>query len=468
MILLVLGIGSLVGFAQNTVNNKLKIGDTMPDLPIAQTYNYKGPEKALSQFRGKILILDFWATWCGPCIAAFPKMEALRKKYNGQIQILPVTSDPLTKVAPLLQAIKNDKGIDLFSVVADTAIRNLFNFRAIPHFVIINKEGVYIADAQEEEINDKNIDQLLLGQSSMFNNKSTVIKRFDPAPTFFNLFVPVTINGEKQKENIPVENLYSSSILTRKIDGLVLPYIWSEGHILILNTGISNIFNSLFGLVLTGGKPKSGHFYFFYDNRVIWDVNNSDLLKYSNDYIDDLIKDKDPNWRKTMDAHRFCYEMKITDTSDRVKLAKQAINDLNNKFKSLLNLSAYAEKRKVKCLVLRRTSEADRIAANNGMQTSLDKIKPTFYGSQMSGQTFYKFMMKLTIDLQNLKTPIVDETGFAGDKLIDINLDAKMTNWKSVNAALVKYDLTFEEAERVIDMVIISDKKSPFFFSTQQ
>jgi len=67
---------------------ELKVGDVVPDITFQKVLNYKSSTARLSDFRGKLVILDIWSVWCSSCIAGFPKLEKLQEKYNDKIQIL--------------------------------------------------------------------------------------------------------------------------------------------------------------------------------------------------------------------------------------------------------------------------------------------------------------------------------------------------------------------------------------------
>lgn len=62
-----------------------------PDLSI-QTMNGKG-SVSLASLQGKIAIIDFWATWCGPCKKSFPALEDLSKKYSDKVVIVGISCD---------------------------------------------------------------------------------------------------------------------------------------------------------------------------------------------------------------------------------------------------------------------------------------------------------------------------------------------------------------------------------------
>jgi len=59
----------------------LAVGAPAPDWKLTDPL---GRAHTLSEYRGKVVVLDFWATWCGPCARVMPRMEKLHRKYGGQ------------------------------------------------------------------------------------------------------------------------------------------------------------------------------------------------------------------------------------------------------------------------------------------------------------------------------------------------------------------------------------------------
>ena len=56
-------------------------GDSLPAFTI---FGEDGKSRRLNQSRGKVLLIDVWATWCGPCVAAMPHLESLHQEFNDQ------------------------------------------------------------------------------------------------------------------------------------------------------------------------------------------------------------------------------------------------------------------------------------------------------------------------------------------------------------------------------------------------
>src|SRR4030095_3711488 len=92
-------------FALKKITDRLQplsVGDKMPDVAFT-IFNYSSPTAKLSDFMGKMVILDFWATWCSSCIKRFPFMDSIQAEFNGKIQVILVngktTRDNETKIS---------------------------------------------------------------------------------------------------------------------------------------------------------------------------------------------------------------------------------------------------------------------------------------------------------------------------------------------------------------------------------
>lgn len=98
-----------------------------------------GGELTLSDYEGKVILLNFWATWCGPCVREMPAFPQLLEKYGDDLAVVAVD---LREDSETVAAFIAEKGYD-FPVVLDTdgAIGALYPTDAIPYTVIIAPDG---------------------------------------------------------------------------------------------------------------------------------------------------------------------------------------------------------------------------------------------------------------------------------------------------------------------------------------
>jgi thiol-disulfide isomerase/thioredoxin len=150
---LVLAFILIITFSKG--NAQLKIGDALPNSTLN---NIQNEAVDLSSFKGKTVLVDFWASWCAPCRVANKKLVKLHSEINNQdFEIIGISLD--TDKVKWINAIKKDKieytqlneskGFD-----AKVAVR--FGIEELPTSFLFDKEGVLIAiNPTEEEINSQ-------------------------------------------------------------------------------------------------------------------------------------------------------------------------------------------------------------------------------------------------------------------------------------------------------------------------
>ena len=114
-------------------------GDTAPNFTLARL-DGKG-DFTLEDYRGKIVVVDFWATWCGPCVASLPTVTSVTKEYADKGVVFVAVN--LQEDADHVRDFMKKKGWD-FTVALDSdgQIANEFGVTGIPHSVIIDKKGI--------------------------------------------------------------------------------------------------------------------------------------------------------------------------------------------------------------------------------------------------------------------------------------------------------------------------------------
>jgi thiol-disulfide isomerase/thioredoxin len=139
--------------------------------------------KRLSDLKGKVVVLDFWATWCKPCVGLFPKIREISQSYEGKpVVFVGVTSlqgwsmDPKAgridckgdpkKETGLMPDLMKQLGVTWTVVFSDKDCFNPdFDIMEIPHMAVLDQDGVVRFDNVEPDALKSKIDGLLAPQS---------------------------------------------------------------------------------------------------------------------------------------------------------------------------------------------------------------------------------------------------------------------------------------------------------------
>ncbi len=126
-----------------------------------ETISLDGLEKVLEEHAGKIVLINFFATWCPPCKEEIPGLVSIARKRGKEVVIVGLSVDQKPELLP--DFIK-EYNINYDVYVADAEVRKTFEVKTIPHNAVFDQEGEIVANesgyVSEREVNNF-IDKLL-------------------------------------------------------------------------------------------------------------------------------------------------------------------------------------------------------------------------------------------------------------------------------------------------------------------
>lgn len=221
-----------LSYAQNTI----KVGDKAPKINVTD-YLLNSPKD--KNFENKFIVLEFWATWCAPCLSAVPHLNDLQSKYKGRndLMFLSLTYEKPEKVKRTLEKVKFNT-----IVVSDQTkqTENNFNVKGIPHTVLIDNKGIIKWIGTPMELTASLIDKLLAGQqiiSEVITEKVEV--QSETIPIKKNVEVAMGFLKDKN-------NLYTFSLSKALIDDdkMVIDVL-IKGKYLDLNSDLKSMLSKI-------------------------------------------------------------------------------------------------------------------------------------------------------------------------------------------------------------------------------
>jgi uncharacterized protein (TIGR03435 family) len=151
---------TLASFAQSVGP---KVGDAPPLLHATELLQAPPDAKFDAEsLRGKVVVLEFWATWCGPCVAAIPHLNGLSDKFAGQpVQFIAITAEDQATVESFLKKRPMKAWIALDT---DRAMNKAYDISSIPHTVVLDRDGKIAAITYPTTLTAQYISDLIAGK----------------------------------------------------------------------------------------------------------------------------------------------------------------------------------------------------------------------------------------------------------------------------------------------------------------
>ncbi len=388
------------------------IGSKVPDAKVINIVNGQLKSTRISAYKGKLLILDFMNTACGPCVKILPLLDSLQKKYSQRLQILMVTGEDQQRVTEYLRTRKIH---NIPFATSDTSLTKLFPHQYISHIVWIDGDGIVKALTHSEYINAKNIETLLKGDKVNWPIKNE----------FFNYDFSqriLKINDSNISTDDAADNVSYTAITkylpnAQKYLKVTIDSLKGLVHTIYTNYSIVDLYILLNNL----------QFWNFWNTRVLLEMSDKSrfTINRNETYFD--------VWQK---ENYYCVEAVMSQSIPIERQRKKIISDLN----FYLNLNGRIVKRNVECWIVKNKPNFS------------DSLKPSITGGLRMGNLIY------LLNKQIGHVPVVDETN--GTSLITLPIlkeDVVLNDHLRFILDQSGFELVKEFRE--MEMLVISDNQ---------
>ncbi|SEL31015.1 redoxin domain-containing protein [Parapedobacter koreensis] len=420
----------------------LQVGSPIPDevwdMPLQVVNHPDGKETiTLADYKDKLIILDFWATWCIPCIKSLQKLDTLQGQFGDGLAVIPTTYEDAGKSADFFK----EKGWSLPTAVSENILKEYFPYQSIPHQVWI-KDGKVLTIAGPEYASADYIAKVLQGEDVDFDHKIEV--EFDKSK-------PLFLDGNGGDGSNMIYQSVISGRLNARISGMTWP---SRSHILVYNYSIHMLYKTAIDYLELMPFTNDRYIIYEVDDTLRYRINpqlvpsseQSDLLQWATE-------------------NEYCYNLVLPDGANKTDVSKRMLQDLNEFFGMYQNITVAVEKRNIMALAIVKSESYQDISTKGG--EGIRKFDMDRGVLTLKNQTLKPLISRMNvaldyrpkIGLEPYTYPIVDETGIKSN--IDLTISADFGDVGSVKAALNKYGLDLVEKITPVEMIVFKYDNQP-------
>lgn len=407
-------VSSQVAYAQAKPNTAelVTVGQPAGDFKFSSILNYTKVSGSLADFRGKLIILDFWSTTCSPCIDHMRDMLEVKNRFRDKVEILVVAGDDRSEVERFYKQRPELKMPTVFGLDSVfVPLKDRFGAPALGTYVWIDTNGIVRGITGAEAVTIENVESVLEGKSvalPLLGGVGTPKREY----SYKELFMIGNNTGG-------VKEISYISLVTPPMPGTGPGQRGCGGNsrcILYVNYPILWLLEAA---INNQGKLTSRA-------RIMYEGSDTASLKS----------------RVTSSSDVYCYQLMVPqDRKDNLP------SIMHREIEQAFGITARFEPRVVRALALVKVGQGPRIAVGG----DYPKVKPLTFMHWNSP------VKELAERLESyLKVPVLDETKL--DMKIDIVWDdLYRKGLASVRKELQKNGLDLQEVKRDIDMLVIRE-----------
>jgi len=433
IITLLLCISICKSFSQNY--HALKIGDQLPDITIKGFFDDDKKEVKVSElYQHKLLILDFWGTWCGSCLDEMMTFPKLKKEFGDKLNIVAVGYESKERIAGLFKRNTFYHNANWTTLYGDSLLTyKLFPHHTVPHLVWIDSTGRVSNITSGDYFTSENISRFLKG------NKIDARTKIDND----NYSLDVMDKPFRQMDTMFI----GRSILTHQMIGgglgftTVAPYS-EDKHPSFSRSYVGNL--CLWDLYYRAVFPIDANT--VNKERLIFEIKDSLRWTTPKAAPESFKKSHYKNHDEWADSNAYCYDLVLPKKVPEPIIRSYMLSDLNR----FLNFNGRWEERERTCYAIQ---DFNNVKSKNDV-TPVEG-KNMFYKDD-GNITFDDFIN--LINKRIISSYVLNESSFKKDSILNIKTNVKQTiKPAEISYILHQIGLKLVSVKRKVPVYVVSE-----------